>query len=299
MEVVSNQESNELVVDSRNKIYVKGAMASILNSGRDPDRTSSRYSVTDDLRAVKTLNENGWFVDQYKQVNAHKKEKAQFRTYLATYKHESGLSIAGEGDLTVLQKGSHDGSKELEINLGFFRAICANGMVAGSSLFKPIRIKHIGDKPAQLEAVIARVLGMAPTLFDKIKEFQGLTLTDSQALGFAHEALELRFGTDEAPVRAQDVLVPLRHEDSFNSLWKVLNRVQERLIKKTNLVGTYKKPELDSAKNEILGLDGKPKLISFQRAVSGVKGIDLDLKINTGIWDLADRYLKDLTPRLH
>lgn len=287
-----------VVVDHRNKIYAADGRASILNTGRDPDRTSEHYSTTDDLKAVRTLNENGWFVSQYKQVKAHNADKSQFRTYLATYTHESGLEIPEEGKLTVLQKGSHDGSKKLVFNLGFYRFICANGMVAGESLFNPLEIKHIGDKPAQLDAVVSRLLGIAPALFDKIKEFQGLNLTESQALGFAHEALALRFG-EEAPVRPEDVLVPLRHADATNSLWRVLNRVQERLIKKTNLIGTYKKPMVDKDKNPVLDFAGKPAVVTFQRAVTGVKGIDLDLKINTGLWDLADRYVKDLTPRLH
>lgn len=298
MQVNENDLVQPPEVDARNRISVPNGLASILNTKPDPDRTSAKYSTTDDLKAVKTLNNSGWFINNYKQVGAHNREKSQFRTYLATYTHESGLEIPGEGKLTVLQKGSHDGSKKLVLNLGFFRAICANGMVAGESLFKPLEIKHIGDRPQELEGLIARLLGMAPTLFDKIRDFQSISLSEGQALGLAHEALALRFG-DESPITPEAVLVPLRNEDSSSTLWKVMNRIQERLIKKTNLIGTYKKPLLDSAKQPITELSGQPKLVSFQRAVSGVKGIDLDLKINTGLWDIADRYLKDLTPRLH
>lgn len=298
MESFRDAESESLLVDPRNKIRVANGTPSILNVGRDPDRTSARYAETDDLKAVRSLNAGGWFVDKYKQVNAHNPEKSKFRTYLATYTHESGLTLPDEGSLTVLQKGSHDGSKSQEFNLGFFRAICANGMVAGTSLFNPFVIKHIGDKPTYLDDAVAKLLGLAPILFDKIKDFQGITLTESQALGFAHEALQVRFG-DDLPLRAEDILTSVRYADSGNSLWRVLNRVQERLIKKTDLVGTFKKPELDSDKNPILGLDGRPKTITYRRAIAAVRGIDLDLKINKGVWDLADRYLKDLTPRLH
>lgn len=305
MENMNEVNESSLIVDPRNQL--RGTGLSILNVDRDPDRTSEHYAQTDDLSVVKNLNEAGWFVNNYKQVSAHNKEKSKYRTYLATYTHESGLELPGEGKLTVLQKGSHDGSRKLVLNLGFFRAICANGMVAGESLFRPIEIKHIGNQPEQVNRLINELLGIAPVLFDKILEFKSIELTNGQAEYFAKQAIALRFGKEVPqefingegklvernvhPLNAADILKPVRYEDSGNSLWKVLNRVQERLIKKTDLRGNFEKKVEE---------EGKPtKIVTFNRAISGVKNIDLDLKINTGLWDLAENFRKDLVKSFH
>jgi hypothetical protein len=305
MDTIVENNNVQVEVDSRN--HLKGNGLSILNAQRDPDRTSDSYAQTDDLAIVKTLNEAGWFVNNYKQVNAHNKDKAKFRTYLATYTHESGLEIPNEGKLTVLQKGSHDGSKKLVLNLGFFRGICANGMVAGESLLKPVEIKHIGNQPEQLHRLVSQLLTLAPVLLDKVAEFKAIELSNSQAEFFAKQALDFRFGkevlqdfvTEDGklvernihPVKPSQLLTSLRYEDSGNTLWKVLNRVQERLIKKTNLIGVFEKKVEEEGQ--------ATKIVSFNRVISGVKNIDLDLKINTGIWDLAETFRKDLAKTFH
>jgi len=262
----------QIIIDPRNKLpdMPQNRMA-ILNFGGDPDRVSSKYAPTNDLSAVKMLNDHGWFIDQYKQVRSHNPDKAQFSTYLDTYKHESGLTIPGEGAITLLQKGSHDGTKQLVFNLGFFRYICENGLVTGTALFEPAQIRHSGDNPNHVGEIADSIITLAPRVFDKIDALRKIELSPTQVLDFASEALNLRFGKEDRPIEPSEIIVPWRHSDIGNSAWKVLNVVQERLIKKTDLVGKTK--------------DNK------RRAISKINNIDLDLKINTGLWNLMDSFV--------
>lgn len=263
-------ESDDILLDSRNYFPRHIGKLSILNNMRDPDRTTDKYKATDDREVVQVLNQNGWFISDYKQVRARNYDKAQFRTYLATYTKE-GLEVPGEGKLTLLQKGSHDGTKQLVFNLGFFRAVCANGMVTGPSLFEPITIKHIGDRPSLVNGLVGKVMGLAPLLSERISDMSKIELTRSQALDLAAEAMKLRFG-EERPLEPADILIPVRYQDSGTSLWRVTNVIQERLIKKTGLIGKTK--------------------TNTYRQLKEVRSIDLSLKINAGLWDLAETYLR-------
>lgn len=263
----------ELIVDSRNKLPNNNC--SILNILPDPEKTSSKYAITDDLAVVKTLNESGWFINKYKQVRSKDLNKSKYKTYVATYTNPTLPQVNGEGSLTLLQRGSHDGSKSLLLQLGFFRAVCENGLIVGNSLFEPISIRHVGNKPSFLGSVVNKLITAAPTLATRIHEFSNVTLTDKQKLDFAAQARNLRFGTSLV-VEPKDLLQVSRHADVGNSLWTVLNVVQEHLIKpkQTGLIGT-------NSNNK-------------KRKLRNITNIDLDFKINVGLWELAESTLKAL-----
>lgn len=246
--------------------------ASILNNYRDPTKTTERYVETDDLGVVQVLNDSGWFVSNYQQMSSHNPERALYKQYMATYRNPNLEKFGDEADLTILQRGSKDGTKRFVLDIGMFKFACLNGLVTGTRLFKPVVIKHIGDIPNQLGYLLDQVNEAVPMVYGTIKEFSAQTLTESQQFDFARKALTLRFGKeDRNGVKTEDVLKLRRKEDAGNSLWQVLNRVQENLIKGGTF--TY------TTKNNV------------QRASKAIKNIDLQYNINVGLWDLAETYL--------
>lgn len=246
--------------------------ASILNNGRDPDKTTDRYSESDDLGVVQAMNNHGWFISSYKQVKAHNSAKQRFKPYLATYQNAGLPEIPGEGKLTTLQIGSHDGVKSLTFGLGFFRMACLNGLIVGCNLFQPLRLKHIGEAPKQLGEVVKKVLDASPILYDRINQLSQKTLTDSQVISFAEQAAALRFeGNDKYSIDPKDLLRTRRSEDQGNSLWLVFNRVQEHLLKAPDL--------------SMITKDGK------KRKAKAITNIDSTFKLNQNLWELAEEFL--------
>jgi hypothetical protein len=245
--------------------------ASILNNFRDPTKTTERYVETDDLGVVQVLNDHGWFVSNYQQMSAHCVEKAPYKQYMATYRNPELPKLDNEADLTILQRGSKDGTKRFVLDVGLFRFACLNGMVTGERLFKPVVIKHIGDVPNQLGYLLDQVNEAIPLVYGTVKEMSVRDLSEGQQFDFARKAVALRFKEDKNGVNIADVLKPRRTEDAGNSLWKVLNRLQENLIKGGTFIYTTK--------------DNK------QRHSKAIKNIDLQYDINVGLWDIAESYL--------
>ena len=197
--------------------------SSILNNLRDPINTTERYRETDDVGVIQVLNDNGWFVDSYRQVNPHNPEMGIYKQYMATYKNSSFPVLEGEGELTVIQRGSKDGSRKFIFDLGFFKWSTMSGLIIGNKLFKTIEIKHIGSTPAQLGKVLGQVEEAVPQIFNYINKLNNVILSENQKRQLAKDAIALRYPEDKNGVSVDAVLIS-RHEDlSKNSLWNVLN----------------------------------------------------------------------------
>lgn len=246
--------------------------ASILNVDRDPDRTTEKYRETDDLSVVEALNDNGWICTDYKQVKARNGLKSIYKPYLATFTNPTLAPFPGEGNLTILQSNAKDGTRCHRYNVGFLRAICENGWIVGTHLFDTIKVKHVGDAPGAIVEVLQKVLSACPEVYGQISAMKQVSLSESQQIDFARKAIELRFGEeDKYAVDPVEILSSRRSADEGAGLWEVTNRVQENLIKAGNFLLTDK--------------NGR------KRRAKQINNIDLTMKINKGIWDLAEGFL--------
>lgn len=189
--------SNIDQIIERNPVLNGISNPSILSIGRHPEKTSERYKTTDDLAVIQSLNDAGWIMDKYKQVKSREQGDRFYSPYLASYSHPNLQDFAGEGKLQILQRNAKDGTKRHEILVGFFRFACENGLVVGKDLFEPIRVKHIGNQPLQLESAVKRVTDKLPEVYDRIEAMKRFTLTDSQRESFARAAIAVRTGEEK------------------------------------------------------------------------------------------------------
>lgn len=265
--------TNEIDRSSLEEIRLQNlipAGASLLNEERDPRRTSERYKTTDDLALVAELNKKGWYVSQYRQIKAHKADRAGYKAYMAIYRNFEQPEIAGEGVLTVVQTNSRDGTQSLALQLGFYRPSNDTHMLLGAAM--PAAFKHHGDVPVQLnEILVDNCLAMVPILEERIKLMKKVKLTAAQINEFGREALKLRFPEDKYVLNSADVTKVRNPEDEGSSLWKVLCRVQESLIKATDL--------------KMISRDGR------YRKARPLTSITLEMQLNRGLYELAEKYL--------
>lgn len=264
-------ETNQVHENLVNAGNVLPANASLLNLLRDPNKTSEKYVSSDDITLVNSLNARGWSIFDYKQVRAQDQSRQQFKSYIASYHNPSLPSLGEEGKLTLLQRNAKDGSKSLEFMIGFYRAVCANGLIVGSSAIPTIKVRHTKALPEQVEGITKLVFDKLPEVQDRILTMKGIHLTEAQAKQFASAAVQLRFPDDPNSLKVEDVLRANRNADQDSSLWTTFNRCQENLIKPVGLVKTTQ--------------DNK------NRKITGVKNIELYTKINQGLWSLAETYI--------
>lgn len=262
-------EHSELVAAGNNLPVT----ASLLNTDRDPNRTSEKYKTTDDASVVRQLNSLGWFIQSYKQVKAHDAGKAPYKGYIATYSNSNFPTFGNEGNLTLLQRNSKDGIKKFQFSIGFYRLVCTNGLIVGTDLFEPISIKHVGDLPSQVDAIVMQASTALPDVYDRITAMLGTTLTQDETIEFAKRAASLRFKDGDRTVDPAALLMARREQDKGLDLWHTFNRVQENLI--------------NSDKNfKTTNSEGKT------RAVRSVSNIDLTFNVNTQLWAVAESFVR-------
>lgn len=72
-------------------------------------------------------------------------------------------------------------------------------------------------------------------IFDRVEEkrdaMQSLLLPPPAQQAYAKAALTYRFGEEQQPMTASQILTPRRYEDRQDDLWSVFNRCQENLLK--------------------------------------------------------------------
>jgi len=247
--------------------------ASILNNFRDPDRTTPKYRETDDIATIQLLNDRGWFIKTYKQVKPHTKyaDKGIYKPFVAMYENKNLPAMEGEGNITLVHRNAKDGTKLNELFAGFYRYVCENGLILGNALFEPVRVKHIGDMPQQLDTVVVKICDACPLVYKAITDMQSVVLTRDQQFEFATKAIETRFDGEKYVVDPALVLAPNRKEDEGNDLWRVFNRCQENLIKASGL-------QMKNKDNKV-------------RKVKAITNIDVNLKVNRALWNLSQSYL--------
>ena len=246
--------------------------ASIFNVSRDPLKTSERYRETDDIAVISELNRLGWFATGYKQTRSRDAERGIYKSYLAMYEN-TNLPATPEGKIRLMQRNSKDGSTKAEFFLGLYRMLCENQLIVSNHLFEPIKIRHSGDLPGQILSVVDKLLVTGNEVFSRISDMQAKIITQEQSLYLAEKAINLRFDEETAKtISPLLMLKPRRDADVGNSLWKVLNVVQENIVQGGAYGATTKK--------------GTP------RKARAIKNIALDLKVNQGVWSLAEEFLQ-------
>jgi hypothetical protein len=160
------------------------------------------------------------------------------------------------------------------MQIGVYRRICSNGLVASEDSFAAIRFRHSGLKTEQVVEASFRILEYIPQIGTLITRFKQLMLSGSEAQTFAQQALLLRYESlDESPINPDTLLTVRRTEDQPNDLWTTFNRVQENLIRG--------------------GLsDNKRSRAGRLRSLRTLSGIDSKVFINKRLWSLAENMVK-------
>jgi Domain of unknown function (DUF932) len=229
---------------------------------------SQRYAYIPTIDVVNGLRDNGFRPFFAIQGKCRTEGKAEYTKHMLRLRHVD--QIARDGDVNeIILINSHDGSSSYQMLAGCFRFVCANGAICGDSSFD-IRVKHSGNVQDEVIEGAFEVMKS----FDKIDEqkdaMKSAILTTGEQTAFARAALAVRFGTEkEPPIRADQAIEPRRWDDKDDSLWTTFQRAQENLVR-----------------------GGIRKRGRGRAHTRGVEGIDGNVKLNRGLWVLAEEMRK-------
>ena len=230
------------------------------------ERTSRSYKFISTVGVLNALAEAGFMPVEARQSSQraasplHARHLIRLRPRVETIRLRDSIA-------ELLLLNSHDATGAYALRAGLFRVVCLNGLVASAGDFPVWRVAHRGDVVGEVVQGALEISRRFGTLAASVERMERTRLEEDQRLGFAVDALALRYpDASQAGIRPAQLLEPRRSEDVGHDLWRTFNTVQ------SNLLGG--------------GL--------VKRSASGrltrtrpIRAIPRDLELNSQLWDLA------------
>ena len=235
---------------------------------------SAKYSFLPTSRIIEDMDQLGWKVSAAKSGKYRSSDNAQYGNHFVAFFHPDIYIKDAQGEIEaypqVVVFNSHTGRGSFRFEMGIFRLVCSNGMVIKSSDMGSFQLKHTGYTFEELQLLVTAAVERMPEIAGKINTFGQRLMDSAEQRAFAKSAFALRSDRQLTENELVDFLAPRRKEDEGNSLWLVLNRIQESVIKGGSLA--------------------EPKVKKGKKAFKGIKNIHRDFKINQQLWEMAETY---------
>ena len=238
---------------------------------------SDKYHFIPTIDVIEQIRTYGWYPVSVSQAGVRDEDKEGYQQHCVRFQHFDDLLTPSGNVVELLLFNSHDRTKAFTISAGIYRYVCSNGLVIADSVFDSYKIKHLGERGNDLANAVATITDVKPKLLNKISKFESITLNQKEKEAFVKNALPLRFRSHLELDNTNDLLIPLREEDTKDDLYTTLNVLQENLLS-SNITGYNK--------------DTGRKFTSKE-----ITSINKDIEINKGLWDIAEKIatIKDTT----
>jgi hypothetical protein len=200
---------------------------------------SNKYVFVNTETIITDMEALGWYVVTAKQRKSQKNVNTRFTPHMIIFQNPD-VQITSEDEklaVSVILLNSHDGTQVLQFRMGIFRAACSNGLVIPVEEYSSFKMRHRGYSFESLRESMLNFLSSVTNKIDVINKMVEIDLTEDQKMDMALKALLIRnnisFDAVDAPKYSEatlkSVLAPRRPQDRFDSLWLVMNRVQEAI----------------------------------------------------------------------
>jgi len=252
------------------------AQNDLLNASK-LETLSTKYQVVKSSQIVNVLESKGFKLDDLIKIKirrdkALREGKQKHRMIFSN--PDLLASDHSDGKLQLLVTNSYDGTSSVQFQLGFFRFVCSNGLIVGST-FETIRIKHIGiDINEKIDNAIVEIAAQAKKLNSLILRMKNITLSTNDIKSLELESARLRVDKDKQNNVISLDSWTMRTEDKSNDLFTVYNRIQETLIRGTGKI-TLKVNE-----NEV-----------STKKLRAIRAIDSQTLVNRQLFNLVEEVL--------
>lgn len=232
---------------------------------------SENYTFIPTSNIIDDMDKLGWKVGQATSVRSRK--NAGYQKHLIKFFNPS-IEINGDDGLMypqILLTNSHDGKSSFKFEAGIFRLVCSNGLVIKSHDFGSFNIRHMGYSFDELQTNIKEFVDGLPAIVERMNLFITKVMSENEMKAFAQQAIDARFGGAQVTGIELDALLAIeRNEDDGNTLWKVFNRVQEKLVQ-----GSF----------TYVNADGR------LRKARPIKNFQQDMALNGQLWEIAEQFV--------
>jgi hypothetical protein len=236
---------------------------------------SSKYSFLPTSRIIEDMDRLGWKVNQAKSNRSRSSAAAEFGNHIVKFFHPDVYMKDQNGDIeayvNIVVMNNHMGTGSFKFEMGIFRLVCENGLIIKDKDFGGFNMRHSGYSFEQLQETLNTAMTRLPEVVGKINDYNQIIMSKEAQKAFAQQAFALRSYQDRqlTEIELEEFLAPRRKQDEGDSLWVVLNRIQESVLK-----GGY---SITNKKDKI-------------RRAKSIKNIQQDIKLNQQVWELAGTF---------
>jgi len=236
---------------------------------------SQKYSFLPTARIIEDMNRLGWQVNQAKSNRSRTALNAEYGNHIVKFFHPDVFMKDQDGNVeayvNIVVMNNHMGTGSFKFEMGIFRLVCENGLIIKDKDMGGFNMRHSGYSFEQLQETLNQAMEQLPQVVGKINSYNQVIMSKEAQKDFAQQAFQLRSYQDRQLTEAElvEFLQPRRAQDQGDSLWVILNRVQESVLKGGYHI-TNKKDKLRRAKS--------------------IKNIQQDIKLNQQIWELAETF---------
>lgn len=211
------------------------------------DHLTDRYQSLQTSSLLPILADYGYFPVQAAQTRPRKMsdvlKAAEHRHHLISFARAEDLQRPDRPEVTLFN--SHNGSGAVRLFAGIYRMICSNGIVVGNGV--EARIYHNKAAMMGFEDMLRKVVANVPEVLATMERMKGITLSYSQVVNMAENAVALRWQRFDPQLARYDVMHPKgvfyndetvlnalsskRLEDRGDNLYTVFNRIQENVMR--------------------------------------------------------------------
>jgi hypothetical protein len=211
------------------------------------DHLTDRYQSLQTSSLLPILADYGYFPVQAAQTRPRKMsdvlKAAEHRHHLISFARAEDLQRPDRPEVTLFN--SHNGSGAVRLFAGIYRMICSNGIVVGNGV--EARIYHNKAAMMGFEDMLRKVVANVPEVLATMERMKSITLSYSQVVKMAENAVALRWQRFDPQLARYDVMHPKgvfyndetvlnalsskRLEDRGDNLYTVFNRIQENVMR--------------------------------------------------------------------
>lgn len=188
---------------------------------------SERYRPVPTAPLAEKFKSLGFTVDSFTRRGCRNVNKVPFVKHQVRLSHSELLKNEGNRDikLQLLISNSFDGTSALKMMLGFFRLVCSNGLVVGTS-YEHFSHRHVGNIIEEVDSSIERIVAQTDRLLFDVDKMKSKTLNVIDARDFLIAAAKIK---DE---KIQEALFePRREADTALDIFTLYNVAQEGIIR--------------------------------------------------------------------
>jgi len=190
-------------------------------------KMTNKYSFVPTDQVIGFFEQEGWNISSVSQSGKgqHALHEIKFRN--------SQLPAVGDTLVEAVIRNSHNGTSGFSLGAGLYRLVCSNGLIVPTSVSERFNIRHKSFTLDEVKELTENFSKKLPKIEESVSKMMRRILSTDEKIDFVKKASKFRWATGSMPttMNIEDILAPLRKEDSEDNLWTTFNLVQEKFVR--------------------------------------------------------------------